>query len=461
MRLIVVLGVFLWLCAAPITRSAGSGEDRAVAHLQGVPITESALADFALGEHENSDNAQAALDHLIEDALVEQEARRRGVMISDRQVEGRIEALDREVRNQSNGRLCLADQLAQQGVVIEEFRALLRKSIACETMMAEDFGMPPESSIPEEKHKVWFSDIRLRSTVEKTGLPAGCAARVGDGSIPRSLWAITFLRSLSEKDRAQHVEDLIDVRLILAEARRLNLEVSKSDQERELSELDEHLLTKLKAEGLQTDGISYLQVLESRGRSPAEYLDSERFRARILIKRVADLRHGKDSYRQFYEDRKPAFDKKHGRRLSLSTIFLRAGGKKSAQFRRDYAEAEAALNQMRNRLEQGGTLVEEQFSQLARIWSEDVASGSRGGALGDLSQADLERLSLPADLMNHRASDLVGPWVSSGGTHLFLIRGFVPALTFEELGKEIRAEARRELLSELRSTAKVERVPGG
>jgi parvulin-like peptidyl-prolyl isomerase len=428
----------------------------AVAAIDGRPIELERFARFVLDENERSGAGAEALEQLLQERLTEAEARRRGIRVSEAELDERAAQIDRGLREQSQGRLGLEDHLASLRLDRAEFRALLRKSIACERMMAADFGLPAGAPLPAEKQSLWFEELKARARVRTEGLAAGAAAQWDEGVISGAEWALKLFRSLPAAEADRLFEDFVGVELLLAEGQAQGLEVTAQRVAREVEERSRLLREKLAAEGLPNDGIDYLGTLKARGDDPDRVTNGDRFRAEILLKDLARRRHGQDGFRRFYDQRKADFDRAFGRRARVSTIFLKASQQKSAGVLRTWTEASAELESLRRRIESDGAPLSEGFSSQARLRSEHE-SAARGGDLGFLSAAGLEKLGLPASLLDEKPGSLVGPIVTADGVHLLHAGESRSAAPFEEIAAEVEKAARRQLLQDLRKEHKVER----
>lgn len=445
----------LCFCAAAGTREEHVEESGAVGTIDGRPLGADAFARFVLAEQGSAAVGVEALDFLIQDRLIEQEAKRRGVVVSDQDVDAKLAELERRTRAETKGKLGVDDQRAAMGVDLDTFRRVLRRAIAGERMMRADFGLG-DADVRPEKQSLWFQEQRAREGVRTTGVPVGIAAEFGDERITTTDWGLQLFKALSRGDRDRLFDEYVGIELLLAAAKQAGLAVTPQHIAREVQERTAQLLAKLKEAHMPTEGVDWLSTLKARGDDPEAVVSSDRFKAEILLKELARTRHGADDWRRWYDDHRAEFDQAFGRRVRLATVFLRADAVKGGKASRTWPEATQELDALRQRCLQGDIPVGEAFASFARLRSEHE-SAARGGELGFLAEAQLEKLGLPANLVAEKPGALVGPLTVANGVHLLRVIEQRSASPFEEIRGEVEKAARRALLQELRKSAKVER----
>jgi len=448
-----VAGWIARLVACMVAVAAAPSREQEIGTIDGRPIAVDSFARFVLSEQE-AGAATDALDHLIQERIVELESRRRGIVVTDGDVAARLAELEQRARKESQGKVGLDEQLAATKVDRAEFQRLMRKMIACERMMAADFGTREE--VTPAKQSLWFQEQRARAGVRTEKLPDGVAAVVGEEEqIATVDWALMLFRRLPEADAAKLFDEYVGIDLLFAAAKAKGLVVTPQHVAREVQERNEALAARLRDAHMPTEGVDYLATLKARGDDPDAVLASDRFRAEILLKELTRQRHGADGWRAYYDAHRAEFDQAFGRRVRLATIYLRAEPQKVGKGR-TWAEAVAELEPLKARAQQGDVPVAEAFASFARLKSEHE-SAKRGGDLGFLSEAQLQQIGLPATLLDEKPASLLGPMPAPHGVHLLRVLEQRAASPFDEIVGEVEKAARRALLQELRGSAKVER----
>lgn len=443
------------LLQAPLPAAMRPGEE-ILARIDERPLKAATLASFCLEAHASDELGQAALDLLIEEALVEAEARRRGMVVGAKDVERRLLQLDQQLRRQGEGN-SLAAHLEEEGIREAEFRRLLRKSIAAEWMMRSDFGLEADDPLPEAKQNLWMQETRRKGQVQLEGLAAGVAAEVEGRALSRVAWGLGIWGNLPRERQDKLLDEVILLILLEGEAERQKVEVTAQDIREELEIRDRLLHERLSGRGVSTEGVTYVGMLEAQGKKIGAHLDSRRFQGEILLRKLAKLRFGQNDYQNFYARHRADFDQRFGHRIRAATIFLHTVPH-DQQPVRTLDEARAELDGLRARLEEGDETYARAFTRLARIYSEDEDSAVRGGDLGALTRDGAAQLGLEEVLFAAAAGSLVGPVSVEGGVHLLFVAQVLSAASFEQLRSTIEREARQRFGQSLLDAAQIERL---
>ncbi len=445
----------LWLLWASVGWASAPASEASLGTLNGAPIRVSDLTPLILADYAHQAIGQETLEHLIQEEIVAFEARRREILVDPSQITRRRKVLEEQLR-QGNAP-SLTEFLRDQGLSLAQFEDLLGSAIRAEIMIRDDFGLSNDAEIPAEKQKVWFHEKRAHLGVRTEGLSKSVAARVAEKDIRLGDWAKKIYWSLSAEERDRLFEDFVTIRLLEAKAASLEIAITPQDVREEIERRDEQLRIKLKAEGMAADKVTYLDMIEARGEASDEHLESEKFRANIYQRLLAERIYGADGYRSYYVDRKDEFDREFGRRVKLSLIFLRAGDEVSETIPRRYGDALEQLQELRQRIEnETNTELHTSFDRMARMFSEH-ASRNQGGDLGFLTEPALAALELPSDPFSHPEGTILGPWQARQGVCLGMVTGSQPAAGFDDLRPEIEKHARRELTRSLRESAHIQR----
>ena len=269
----LVLAGFAALAPRTVAENEGTAsEDEVVGWIGERPVRISNLAAYTVAEWGSQGPGDAALEHLIQVAIVETESARRGIAVADSELDEQVAFLRETVAQSSGGALTLEEQLATQGLDLKRFRATLRQAIACQRMIRQDFGLPADRPVPGDKQTLWYNEKRIHLGVRTEGLPGDEAARVQERVIDVQEWGETIYRSLSAEARSGVFEDLATIELLLKAAQSESLEIDAADIDEELAARDVTLRRQLEKAGQQTEGVSFLQVLARLGKRPARTL---------------------------------------------------------------------------------------------------------------------------------------------------------------------------------------------
>ncbi len=437
------------LCA---TRAAISGElpSGVVVRVDQRDVSDDEFAEFVGTETLHEAAATELLELMEQDRVIELEAARRQISASESDVDDAWRRLDAEARRQQNGP-GLAEALAQRGVSEDEFRHELHRLVLLDRMARQDFGIDAEDPVPPEKQNLWLQDRMAHARIAAVDEP-GIVARVEDTPITAADLGRRYLKDLARRghrDR-QLLDQLVGIVAIESDAAKKGVTLGDADLARAIAESERRLREKPGFEDAALD-----DVLKKTGRSVDRLKSSRRFRAMLLLERLADRRWPRAELKKYRDEHAAELDGKIGASLELRTIFLRAGteGARTTGFvKRGYPDAEAELAALRQRIEKG----EIEFATAAKTRSEHATAPS-GGALGAVRAATPGLEALFAAANGAQDGALVGPVRTVDGVHLLQVVAHRPAPPFEQVEGAVRADARDAYLRELTSQAVVTR----
>lgn len=222
--------------------------------------------------------------------------------------------------------------------------------------------------------------------------------------------------SISASERAELEQkvltDLINDKLVIAQAGRLNVDISFSEVEEQVNKAIAENMNLLGGEE------AFQQQLEREGFTidSLKKLYREQVRNRMLVERVLQMEMrnqraevGDDELRAFYEERKDQLPLRP-EVVHLRTIFI--GFETSDNARRS---AEARIREAYSRLQAG-----EAFEDLAAEYSDDP-SGKNGGDLGFLRPEDLREPTFAAAATALEVGEVSEPVLTAYGYHLIRV----------------------------------------
>ena len=234
----------------------------------------------------------------------------------------------------------------------------------------------------------------------------------------RTQYSGDVLMKKLEEARQKIVEQLIEDRLILGEAKKLNVEVDEKDVEDKVNEAVKRFGSKENFEKLLTQQHIAMRDLRTR------------YKEQLMIRRTIDQKVGAKvqitpgEISDYYNKHIAEFAQPET--MKLSNILIRP---------REDLRSEKALelaNQILKKLKEGGD-----FSELAKTFSEGPGA-AEGGLMGYMKSADLMP-EIEKALSALKEGDISGVIQTSAGYHIFKVEEKRPAgtLTLSEVRRDI------------------------
>ncbi len=415
---------------------------------RGIEIRESDLYLYIASAHENTETGRSLLQQMVHETAIRQEMERRKINIPKSTLENRFHELDEAVKAESGGESGLADTIREQGVDEKDFYMALELSIAHEIMARSDFGLGADEAVPVEKLNLWLKELLSKKKILTLNPEKGAIGRVDDETITRDAFAGRLVSLLGEKEVSGFLTEMIGIALILARAGELGLSLSEAEIDEELREREEKLRAKT---GI--DSLTYADFLKASGQSLDEVRKSDKFRAEILLKKIARMSQSESDLKSFFEKNREFFELRFGKAARVATIFLKAARFPNIHVNRSFEDAEQELIAIKKRVEKG----EIEFATMARICSEHE-SARNGGEIGFLSpgvKGELAEIATAA--LGAATESLLGPFRTPKGCHLVKVLGKRGPAEYGSLEEEVARRARQELYSSMLRDAKIER----
>jgi parvulin-like peptidyl-prolyl isomerase len=440
------------LCGVALARSARCNSTpegpplppSIAATVDGQPLPIEEYYDHLVAEYLPLEIGKQAFDQVIDEYTVDIESLKRAVTVSNQQIEERLAEMDRQVRAAQQH--SLAEELATKGVDPEDFRTLLKKSMAHEIMARQDFKLSDKEPVPPEKLKVWLKEKRASLAIVRDGLPPRVLALVEGKPITTTDVGRSLTKVLGAEPLKNALTELVGIYLIERRATQSKMKVTESDCDAELSARDEMLKRANTVEGL-----SYATLLHAQGRTIEEVKASRRFKAEVALAKMSDLQHGDDDLKRYFDEHQAEIVARYSTTHRVSTIFLKAVDRPNQFQIRTFKDAEDELNALKERIAKGTS-----FRSLAHIYSEHPSVRNEGdlGFLGASSQGLEAVYQAVASLA---VGAVAGPVRTPEGCHLVMLTEKRPQLGFAELHEEVRREMRRDYYRDLFKNVKIER----
>ncbi len=403
--------------------------------------------------------AKPVLPDLIQRAFVQDEARRLGLLVTEKEVTDWLDVLDREVREKTGGATDLAAHMKEQGMSMPELRrrarvAILRERVARAHICRKDPTRPKDKKLAEDSVTLVIDELlaRARAETDRAKLPAGVVARIGGVEIVEYDYGRELSYALPSTEVARALNDLIlveEARLLLGNddpPRDVDLAIQKKwflDYE------GNRIARQLQGKQRVTEEM-VAQSLAARGLTFALVFDNPSFLAQARAKGHFRRSIDQATLRKYYEEHK----ERYGDELKVARILVAARAQQVAiagKKVRTLDQGKALADALWLRATQGAD-----FAHLAAENSDDPdVIRKNGGVVPFLITAatpGYEDTYMQAATL---AVDAIGkPWFSQG-------RGYVivkllerkPALGFDAAAHDVQRDAAEELYRSWRTKA--------
>jgi len=425
--------------------------DVAAAHAEGKwTIRLRDLYAYLVQFYGQTPTAKPILPDLIQRAFVQDEARRLGVLVTEKDVTDWLDVLDREMREKTGGATDLQAYMKEQGMAMPELRrrariAMLRERVARAHIAQKDPTRPKDKKLAEDSVTLVIDDLlaKARAETDRTKLPEGVVARIGSVDIAEYDYGRELSFALPATELARALNDLIlveETRLLIGNddpPSDLELAIQKSwfvEYERN------RLAREIQGKHRITDEM-IAQSLQARGLTLDLCFSNPSFRAQARAKGYFRRSIDQETLRKYYEDHKD----RYGDELKVARILVAARAQQVAiagKKMRTLDQGKALADALWLRATQGAD-----FAQLAAENSDDPdVIRKNGGVVPYLISAASPGYEDTYVQANTLAIDGIGkPWFSQG-------RGYVivkllerkAALGFDAMAHDIQRDAAEE-----------------
>lgn len=413
------------------------GDDPVVARYrlldQDAVVDRDALAlEFAF-HLRRKDEGKAACEHLVESTLVRIEARQKGVMPSDEEIE--------RFRRSLLAQIPAGPQRAEsQAALLAIPKGELASSIAYDRLVRKALELRDDEPTGSDMRKLWLLEQKKNHHIvdDPDQLPVGTAVRVDATDVSMLELGRLLLFKAADAERERFVRQLVVLTSLDAMAKAAHIEVGDADLQAEIE---------LRKAAIARDpghrGLSFEQLLKSQGMTPAALMQSRVFRANVLQRLLVAHQHPKAQLlAEIAADRAAAL-RRSGPRRHLRGIFVRALEQPNELVTRDFAAAAEHLQELRLKLE---TMP---FDRLARVESEHPTKAV-GGDLGwQFRASDALPEPVLAAAFALAPGDVSQPVRCDDGVWLVLAEGVEPDPSDDELVKRIQEQLTDELVRQI------------
>lgn len=424
----------------------------AVAFVHERALDRSEFERFVGAEHLSDSDGEALLQDLMQVALVDADARRRGIDVTEKELQERLKQLETEHLQNTGGAADLAATLAEHGTTRTALQQLYRKTLLLEILVREAYSIDSRSPVPEEKMNLWLQDRVAKAVVVRTGLPEGILLQVDGESITEEAAGRFYLERLDPAGTRYRelLDQFIGIEVVEAAAHEAGIALSDADLDAALADRQRAMQQK---PGFAE--VTLREVLEKTGRSIEQLRQSRSFRTAIVLERLVDLRYPGATLERYYGERKADFDQRYGPTVRVRTVFLAAGseGARATRFvKRTYGDAELELATLKQRIAEGKETFDGALARSEHPSRRDGGGlGYVGAATPNLGEVAKAALAAPA------GAALLGPIREIDGVHLIQVQDRRPAPTYEQLRPLVRKQAMADLYQSLLQAAAVRR----
>ncbi len=426
--------------------------DVAAAHAEGKwTLRLRDLYAYLVGFYGQTPTAKPILPDLIQRAFVQDEARRMGLLVTEKDVTDWLDVLDREMREKTGGATDLQAYMKEQGMAMPELRrrariAILRERVARSHIGQKDPTRPKDKKLAEDSVTLVIDELlaKARAETDRQKLPAGVVARIGSVEIAEYDYGRELSFALPATELARALNDLI----LVEETRLLTgnddppSDVDLAIQKKWFMEYERNRLSReVRGKHRITDEM-IAQSLQARGLTLDLCFRNATFLAQAKAKGHFRRSIDQETLRKYYEEHKD----RYGDELKVARILVAAR-----------AQQVAIAGKKVRTLEQGKSLADAlwlratqgaDFAQLAAENSDDPdVIRKNGGVVPYLITAaspGYEDTYIQANTLD--LNGIGKPWFSQG-------RGYVivkllerkAALGFDARAHDIQGDAAEEL----------------
>ncbi len=368
----------------------------------------------------------------IQDRLVQQEAAKRGVVVTESEIESKIATLRQELKSDPSSKATLDSLLSERKMTLQQFKRELADQIALERMVRHDLRLPNSTAVRDDQLDKWVSEVRRRANIRGSahGLRPGLAALVNDEAIYEAEIIKEITDRLPRAELDKMLNRLIDDALVAKLMTQRQINIRAGDLDALTKNLERELQKKPGMAGVTLD--NYLQAT---GRTLNDLRDQ--FRLELGLRKVVAQEITEEQLRLAFSEYQDAYTGKtvHARHILAAAVDLQSLKPKDAHA---FDRALAKIQNLQHRLQSGGN-----FAGIAIKESDDPGTASKGGDLGFIRRLGdvAEEIARIAFLL--KKDEISPPVRSPYGYHLVHVLEIRPgrAVRFEDVKQAVLADA--------------------
>jgi len=392
--------------------------------------------------HRGKPLGKEALQFLVDQQLVEIEAKTRKIRVSEDAIQARIRTVKKQLEAQGKD---IKDYLKRRGLNPQVFQNYIRLSLLNEILVRNDLHFGPKDPISPAQIQVWRREqSRKHKVITAPGkLPPGISAQVGSHQFTLTDLGRVMARNLVEKDRNSILKQMVAAKILQIEAKKHHIRLRPSDLDKEFERRQQEAASNPQYKKAK---IGFIDILKAQGRTVEDLKKGTAFQAQLLAVRLGQNLFPMKFLQNEWETHRELWLERLGPSRRLLKIDLLGPPKRSME------EAKALAEKLRKAAKDPRS-----FRMLARQYSEDPRGKKLAGDFGYVHRKEdgfsPKILSKTFELPTAQVS---APIEVQGKISLLMVTALKKSPRKDRMLKEIRAWLFRSWLRKKIKEAKVE-----
>lgn len=243
---------------------------------------------------------QAALQQVLQEAIVRREAAAAGVSASEEEVSAAIGKLDASARAAGGGGL---EDAVMANVGSDQLRDAVRLHVLEERLVRVADQLAPDAPVSAERLKSWLDERVAKADMKEAPLDDAQAATWAGGELAKTDVGAHLRAVLPKETLTGVLTEMIAVQLVRRRAAELDIDLTPAEVTKEVLLAD----AELKA-GSGNRQVSYAQaVQEIQHRSLQEHIQSDAFCTKVLLRLITEKLYTEEQAHSFWEQHKDRY----------------------------------------------------------------------------------------------------------------------------------------------------------
>jgi hypothetical protein len=415
-----------WKGGAPVPPGA-------VAVIAGIPVTNEVFVDEMATRGARADNpvGREALNNLIDEILVANEASRRQITVTEPDLDRRVRDIDCQLRQHKT---CLEAEMRTKNISMETFRGKLRKQILLELLTREDQRIPANQPVGNDQQKVWLKNRRDAAKVEvdRARLNRGETALIDGTPVEDKVFVRALLASADRKEIRKVADFLLQYVFGLHLLEQAGSPLTEADVEQEFQDRKRAFESNPEFRGIEYEAI----VKERTGFDAAALKQSRGFRLNAAVSKLARRLFSETDVRGYYETNLSYF----GPRYSVTHLLIKGSDRplrdqSGKALTQPLAQARQQIEGIKRQIDEGKRL-----EDLVPMYSEHLPTKIRGGRLDAFTPKNAPAAfpELGEAVTKLDVDRVSGPILTSAGYHLVRVDRIDPPPPIDQVEGKIR-----------------------